>query len=36
VVKAFFATLPRILDVKTRYAEPDRNPDPDPDPELLA
>jgi putative two-component system response regulator len=36
VVKAFFAALPRILDVKTRYAEPDRDPDSEPDPELLA
>jgi len=34
VVKAFFAALPRILDVKTRYAEPDRDPDSEPDPEL--
>jgi hypothetical protein len=36
VVKAFFAVLPRILDVKLRYAEPEREPDPGPDPELFA
>ena len=36
VVKAFFAVLPRILDVKSRYAEPERDPDAEPDPELLA
>ena len=34
VVKAFFAALPRILDVKTQYAEPE--PDPEPDTDLLA
>jgi len=36
VVKAFLTALPRILDVKARYAEPDRDPDIEPDPELLA
>jgi cyclic di-GMP phosphodiesterase len=36
VVKAFFGALPRILDVKARYAEPERDPDAEPDPEPLA
>jgi len=34
VVKAFFSTLPRILEIKTQYAEPE--PDPEPDTDLLA
>lgn len=36
VVKAFFAVLPRILEVKARYAEPEQHPDFRHDPELLA
>jgi putative two-component system response regulator len=36
VVKAFFAALPRILDVKSRYAEPEPAPDSGLDTDLLA
>ena len=36
VVKAFCSVLPQILDVKARYAEPDRDPDAEFDTVLLA
>jgi putative two-component system response regulator len=36
VVKAFLSALPGILDVKARYAEPERDPDVAPNLDLLA
>lgn len=33
VVRAFLSALPRILDVKSRYAEPEPGPEPDPEPD---
>jgi putative two-component system response regulator len=36
VIKAFFSALPRILDVKERYAEPERAPDAEIEAGLLA